>query len=320
MAAFPDLRPATRGPQSDESFWPSFTDIMMVVVMIFLISTTLLIVRNSELVRELTSKIDAERQARREAQSALAKSLTLEERVAALEDLLADARLRRLQTEEEKADLQQRVTRLMARLAESRQAAEALKAQVAARTAEIQSTLQRLARLEDELKGARAELEATRSRLSETTARLASASSTVASLRAERERQQAALQQARQAGEISEEKLARLRAEYQALKGKYDKLVRPARTTKGKHVVAVRFYKRDGQPVYEIKAREDGRFRAVPRAELERRLGALKQRYGKDLYIRIIFPDEAGLSYREAWQFTRDLLNKYDYYYQDNRM
>ncbi len=44
----------------EDSFWPSFTDIMTVVVMIFLITTSILIVKNWELVDELKTRIEVE--------------------------------------------------------------------------------------------------------------------------------------------------------------------------------------------------------------------------------------------------------------------
>ena len=47
---FIDLR---SGNLSTESFWPSFTDIMTVVVMIFLITSVILMVRNWELIDQL---------------------------------------------------------------------------------------------------------------------------------------------------------------------------------------------------------------------------------------------------------------------------
>jgi len=88
MEAFPSLLGELEAENNEDAFWPSFTDIMMVVVMIFLISTTLLIVRNVELVRSLTETAAAEKEAQQATLATLAENLTLEERVAALEALL----------------------------------------------------------------------------------------------------------------------------------------------------------------------------------------------------------------------------------------
>jgi hypothetical protein len=52
----------------------------------------------------------------------------------------------------------------------------------------------------------------------------------------------------------------------------------------------------------------------MQRKSLEKRLAELKQRYPKNLYVKIVIPDNSGLSYSEAWNFTKDMLDKYDYY------
>ena len=62
----------------------------------------------------------------------------------------------------------------------------------------------------------------------------------------------------------------------------------------------------------------DSDFVNLPLAEVEIRLTKLKARLGKDLYVKIIIPQNSGLSYNEAWDFMRNLLVKYDYYYQEN--
>ena len=58
---FTDLRLNTGSHEVQEGFWPSFTDIMTVVVMIFLIAMVVLLVRNMELVSQLRSTMEAER-------------------------------------------------------------------------------------------------------------------------------------------------------------------------------------------------------------------------------------------------------------------
>ncbi len=59
--AFTDLRLNKQEGQVNESFWPSFTDIMTTVVMIFLIAMVVLIGRNLELMEKLRSTMEAER-------------------------------------------------------------------------------------------------------------------------------------------------------------------------------------------------------------------------------------------------------------------
>jgi hypothetical protein len=61
--SFPQIGGSHAGIGGENSFWPSFTDIMMVVTMIFLMATSLLVVRNWQLVAELQESIAAERMA-----------------------------------------------------------------------------------------------------------------------------------------------------------------------------------------------------------------------------------------------------------------
>ena len=48
---------------------------------------------------------------------------------------------------------------------------------------------------------------------------------------------------------------------------------------------------------------------------LEKKLKQLQQQDADNLYIKIIIPENSGLSYNEAWNLTSRLL-KYDYYHQ----
>jgi hypothetical protein len=60
---FVDLRLNRQEGQTEESFWPSFTDIMTVIVMIFLLAMVVLLIRNMELVDQLRATMEAEREA-----------------------------------------------------------------------------------------------------------------------------------------------------------------------------------------------------------------------------------------------------------------
>ena len=53
MKDFVDLRVDQYDDNTNEGFWPSFTDIMTVIVMIFLLSMVVLQVRNMDLVKQL---------------------------------------------------------------------------------------------------------------------------------------------------------------------------------------------------------------------------------------------------------------------------
>ena len=110
--------------------------------------------------------------------------------------------------------------------------------------------------------------------------------------------------------------LLTLKGEYEVVKSKYDQLIKPARSARGKYVAEVYYIKERGGEVIRYKERRDKDYRQLPLAEVEKRLARLKQEKGQDLYVKIIIPKDSGLSYSEAWGFMKSLLEKYDYYYQ----
>jgi chromosome segregation ATPase len=137
------------------------------------------------------------------------------------------------------------------------------------------------------------------------------------------------LASSRQAQELSEQKLeavtlqassadqelASIRGEYSDLQVKYNKLIKPARTSKGKYVVEV-FYSKDGnKDIYKIRDSGQSSSTVVSQKELHQRLAKLKQQHEKNLYIRLIFPEDSKLSYNDAWTFSKEILGKYDYYH-----
>ena len=117
---------------------------------------------------------------------------------------------------------------------------------------------------------------------------------------------------------LNQQQLMAIRGDYDSLKQKYDKLVKPARTPKGKYVVEVR-YRKLGEDKYKIQFKDQGDTKAesLTRKQLDARLSALKKAHPKQLYIKIIIPSDSGLSYAEAWKFMKSTLEKYDYYYQE---
>ena len=416
MSGFTDLRLNHVGGQADESFWPSFTDIMMVVVMIFLITSATLILRNSELMQQLTESEEAKQLATKLIEGSLAENATLEERLEATQHQLAMSRLQQLQTMEEKFDLkgqlttaqekiaaltltresletqlvasQARAATLEKQLAASQARGATLETQLAtsqARGATLETQLAasqaRGATLEKQLAASQARGATLETQLAESQTRNETANRTLAALQQQLEQSQQQFEQSQQQrlstegelastlaqlestsqslnalqqqynlsrGELtqmiaqlaasdtrieqlqsasstqietvqlSEERLAELRNEYNELKSKYDKLVRPARSAKGKYVVSLR-YTRDGDNrVITMKKPEDAAFYTVDKAAMHAELAALKQQYKNQLYIKVIIPDDSNLSYNEAWTFTNETLNRYDYYHQDS--
>ena len=107
-----------------------------------------------------------------------------------------------------------------------------------------------------------------------------------------------------------------LKGQYSELQVKYDRLVRPARTFLGKHVVRIGYWKEGGIFRYSIREPGDPQARNINEQQLHRSLTALKSVYGKRLYTKILFPREAELSQKDAWRFTHQILRQYDYYSQ----
>ena len=116
---------------------------------------------------------------------------------------------------------------------------------------------------------------------------------------------------------VTDKRLADLQGTFDDLKIKYDKLVKPARTAKGKYVFEVRHFKRGGVKHIEYKEPGQASFKSASKSALESRLSELRQSKPDSLYIKVIFPEDSGLSYAEAWKFTTNLHKNYDYYFRD---
>ena len=107
-----------------------------------------------------------------------------------------------------------------------------------------------------------------------------------------------------------------LREQHSDLESKYNRLVRPARSTVGRFVVEVRFRKDGEARRYSIRPIAGGLEEAVSETDLHRRLTALKAQHGDKLYTKVII-DDNSVTHGEAWSFTSKILNRYDYYYQN---
>ncbi len=110
--------------------------------------------------------------------------------------------------------------------------------------------------------------------------------------------------------------LLSLQGKYDTLDAKYQKLLRPARSSKGKFIVSVTYKKRGGKRIIRLKQSPAGSYKTVTKQQLHKVLAKLKTKHKADLYIKVIIPETSGLSYSEAWKFTSNLQKKYDYYHQ----
>ena len=273
----------------EESFWPSFTDIMMVITMIFLIVTVAVVLTNTRLLDNLRHSVLAEQVAQQEAQK-LAVDAQRAAQEAQKANQQAEFQLKANATLEEQLDyLQQRTASLEMELLRSRATTEEARATSTSKDAEL-ARLQALSSTQADTLGLRDKA------IQELQITLESKETDMAGLRTKVDE--------------SEKKLLSMQGEYTELDQKYQKLLKPARSTKGKQVVEV-VYSKSG---YSIRKPGDASSRSVTRAALESELGALKAQHSTDLYVKVIIPNNSGLSYNEAWRFTSDMLSKYDYY------
>jgi len=308
----------------ENSFWPSFTDVMMVITLIFLMATSILVVRNWQLVAELQESVAAERIAAQLIESTSLENATLEERLANAEQSNSILRLRLMKKDEELADAQIRIREQDSSLADLRSAVEQTRAELDAANLEINAVTAQFNEMARQIELLNRRLAQQQQADEETRAQLDSARSEIAELSAAASLQQQTISQ------LSDEKallsqevtsynqqLLILKGEYETVKSKYEELIKPARSARGKHIAQVYYIKGESGEVIRYRQPGDPGFSRLSLAEVEQRLDKLKSEYGKDLYVKIIIPENSGLTYNEAWAFMRNLLVKYDYYYQD---
>lgn len=291
-SGFPSLS-GGGGEDLEEGFWSSFSNVMMVILKIFLLVIVLMALNNRNLLDDLKHSVRAKEAAQQQAEQA---------------SIEAQKATQQAQQASEKAEFQ-------------------LKANVSLED-QLEYLQQRVASLEMDLLSSRAETEQARntnsSRDTELTRLQALTAQQVDSL-AEKDRSLNGLQAdlAAKTTELtglrvqvddSQKKLLSLQGEYTSLDQKYQKLLRPARSAKGKQVAEV-VYSKAG---YTLRKPGEAAARGVGRPALEDELAGLKAQYGSQLYVKVVIPDNSGLSYNEAWRFTNDMLSKYDYYQQSD--
>ncbi len=327
MSNFPTIGPHSLEADNEGSFWPSFTDIMMVVVMIFLLATSLLIVRNWQLVAELQQSIEAEKLASEMIESTSQENATLEERLINAEQLNSILRLRILEKEELLAKAKQRdEQRLLAinelendklQLNQTIQSSRDELADARQKINEISAESEEFAQQLAELK---LQLEQQKQQAAAAQQELEFANAEIAALNASAEQQRLSIDMLEKEKIEYNRQLLSLKGEYDVVKSKYDQLIKPARSAKGKYVAEVYYVKQKGGEVYRFKEPGNKNYQNLSLAEVESRLDRLKQEKGPELYVKIIIPKDSGLTYNEAWNFMKSLLQKYDYYYQNNEV
>lgn len=342
---------------SEESFWPSFTDIMMVIVMVFLLVAVSVILNNYQLVENLKQSMQAQQLASSIAEDAQVENSTLEERLLRLKQqlALANTRMASSKKEAEKTQLvlsknQQIIEELNAI---STQQTEQLdektayfavleqksKQQLEQKNEEIVKLKDRQQINKDELNAAQeiamsqqllvsqlqqqkeenqnnagdlqAQIKSLRNSLTENSSEYRALQTTLT-------KQSTQFSELKKQREQDETQLLSLQGELESLDKKYQKLLRPARSAKGKFVVAVVYSKRKGRKMYRIRTNETGKYQPISRQQLKLKLTDLKEKHTSNLYVKVIIPKNSGLSHNEAWKFTSFAHQSYDYYFQND--
>ncbi len=330
-SGFPAIGQGHAGIGGETSFWPSFTDIMMVVTMIFLMATSLLVVRNWQLLAELQESIAAERIAAQLIESTSQENATLEERLANAEQSNSILRLRLMKKDEELERAQAAIREqessigaLELRNLDLQQSLERTRSDLATASQEIDAAAARNQDLASQLAALNRQLAQQQRQSEETRGQLAAARQEIAQLTdASAEQQQSISRLTQEKALLNQEieaynqQLLTLKGDYETVKSKYEELIKPARTARGKYIAEVYYVKGKSGNIIRYREPGDDGYTRLGLAEVETRLGKLKQEHGKNLYVKIIIPKDSGLTYNEAWTFMRNLLVKYDYYYQE---
>jgi DNA repair exonuclease SbcCD ATPase subunit len=323
--SFIDLRLNQQTSQAEESFWPSFTDIMTVIVMIFMLAMVILLVRNMELVNQLRATMDAERQAMELARSTGAENETLEEKLITREHELAMMRIQVMRMEEEaeqkEAAINSQEHQLNSLTRERDNLANRVN-QLSSEHTDLTQQIERLnahsSRLQNQATEANRTIDSLQQELSQLQVHQDTTRNELEALQLSYRTQQEALEAALTENMEADQAMTELQTNYKSLKIKYDKLVRPARSPHGKTVVEVRYTKAGKDFRIDYRGPGELDFTTASRQQLDDYLTDKKQQFPDGLYIKVILPKDSGLSYSEAWSFTNYLHQTYDYYYQED--
>jgi len=304
---FNDLRVNRQNQSSDTTIWPSFTDIMTVILMVFMLTMVVVIIKNADLINQIrlsrSLQAESEQQLRNNVQ------------------VLADLRLRNTGLEEAVRSARMEIILLndeMQRLDDSLEIKAAAIARLADKKEELEENLRiiqmQMVEKDQELENAQVMIGGIRDEAERANRELSLQLASLMSQLEENEMTMLTLTDQKTDLELA---LARQRKDFSSLEDKYLKLVRPARSSMGKQVVSVQFLKVDGEPRYLLKDLGKTKWNPLPKDVVFARLKLLKDELGTDLYIKVVIPDSSGLSYNEAWDFTKTVLSQFDYYYTD---
>ena len=301
---FTNLRVNAGDRQSEITLWPSFTDIMTVVLMIFMLTMVVVIVKNTTLAQALLRSEDQRRQIR----SLLQDSETIQ---AELKNTMTDL--------EEKSRQKQMMNILLGdEIKLLKQDVEGKTVKLAIFERQTDELKKRIDELQAGITEIQVESEDRLSALTESKAReIEEYNRKVLSLLNQLKEKEAVILTLGDEKQTLEMSLARQRQDFSTLEEKYIQLIRPARSPAGKKVVTVIYQRGNGLYRIGFKGLDNERIETLTTAQLHQQLGALREKWQDQLYVKVIIPEDSGLTYNEAWVFTKDILSRYDYYYQE---
>lgn len=302
---FIDLRQNNREHNADSIMWPTFTDIMTTILMIFMFTMIVMIIKNSNLLQKLNITAGQLELTEKTQQK-------LQTQIVDLEQKLKNKNMELILLTDEKAVLQKNLDTKLAFISQLQKQLGTLDETVKTLTQEAHAKEEALQKTKEAYDSQIAAItEDSRKQIEEFNQKFAELMQALQ----QKELQISTVTEGQQELELT---LAKQRQEYTVLEDKYNKLIGPARSPLGKEVVTVMYSKAGTE--YRIQFQDTGTssFKLMSEKNLHVRLNQLKEQYKDKLYIKVIFPEKSNLSYNEAWNFTRELLNKYDYYYQSN--
>ena len=160
---FVDLRVSPTAPTgaNEDSVWPSFTDIMTVVVLIFLIALVVILMRNTELVQQLRETVGEKQQMTAQRGELEMRIAALGDEIVGLQNVLKETEAERAQAQASAQERQQRISALL----DDVTALEQIQARLATEKATLLATRETLEGTVAELKQDKSALLATRATL-----------------------------------------------------------------------------------------------------------------------------------------------------------
>ena len=329
---FTDLRLNRQEGQVQESFWPSFTDIMTVIVMIFLIAMVVLLLRNIELVNQLRATMEAERIAAELARATGEEkdSLSVALHQAEEQVQMMQLEIMRLQDQGERqggmiAQQKSMISKmtnerdeLLSSVLKLRRVREKLEADINRKQAQIAAAEQNIEGLNNSLSDLQGRFNLSQEQMAALQLNYDESQSQIDQMQTTIDDQTKNMDVLRREYADVERRHLILTGDYDSLKVKYDKLVKPARSAKGRHLVEVRYRKKDGEYLITWREGKTGSYQSITRKQLDAVLTRMDKEKPNGLYIKVVFPENSGLSYTEAWGFTSSLHKRYDYYFKND--